>query len=79
MADGEEFGPFALEILEIQFYFAHVFLHVARRDDGLGALDMLPLVVKAIEQDGDAGLLGNEIEAFLPFLHPGARALGRDA
>jgi hypothetical protein len=46
--DGEFFGVFAFEILEIQFNLSHLLLHIAVGDDGLGTLDMAFLIVNTI-------------------------------
>ena len=66
LADGELLGDFSLEILEIEFDLAHVLLYVARGMEGLGRDDQFLLVVDGVEDDGEAGFLGNKVKTFLP-------------
>ena len=69
----------ALEVLEVKFNLSHVLIHIARRDDGLGALDEFLLIIHAVEEDRDASLLSDEIEPLLPVGIEGTCALGGDA
>lgn len=66
LADGELLGDFSLEVLEIEFDLAHVLLYVARGMEGLGRDDQFLLVVDGVEDDGEAGFLGNKVKTLLP-------------
>ena len=56
----------SFEMAEVFFYLLHLCLDVAVGDDSLGA-DNSPLgEVETIEQDGNPGLEGDVVEAFLP-------------
>ena len=79
LADGELLGDFSLEILEVEFDLAHVLLYVARGMEGLGRDDQFLLVVDGVEDDGEAGFLGDKVKAFLPVGIERTGALGGDA
>lgn len=79
ISNGELLRFLSLEILEVQLDFAHVLLHISRRDDDLGTLDELFLVIHSVEEDRDASLQGNEVETLLPFRIERTGALWRDA
>lgn len=64
ISDGEVFGVFTFEVLEIELYLAHVFFDVTRWDDGTGTRDGLRRIVYSEEHDGDLCLQGNVIESF---------------
>lgn len=64
LADGELLGDFSFEVLEIEFDLAHVLLYVARGMEGLGRDDQFLLVVDGVEDDGEAGFLGNKVKPF---------------
>ena len=49
ISNGELLRFLSLEILEVQLDFAHVLLHITRRDDHLGTLYHLLLVIHAVE------------------------------
>ena len=55
----ELLGFLSFEILEVELDFLHVLLHISRRDDDLGTLDELLLVIHTVEEDRDASLQGN--------------------
>lgn len=49
ISNGELLRFLPLEILEVQLDFPHVLLHITRRDDHLGTLYHLLLVIHAVE------------------------------
>ena len=62
----ELLGMATLEVLEIGFDHLHLFLCVAVGEDGAAALDAFLPEVESVEQDGDAGLLGDIVETHFP-------------
>lgn len=66
LSNVEVLRVFAFEVLEILLDFMHLSLNITIGDDGLGALDESLLIVDTVEQDRESGLLGDEVEAFLP-------------
>ena len=79
LADGELLGDFSFEVLEIEFDLAHVLLYVARGMEGLGRDDQFLLVVDGVEDDGEAGFLGNKVKTLLPVRIERTGALRGDA
>ena len=67
------------EILEVFFYLGHLLLHIPVGDNHLRALDESLLVVDSIQQNGEIGLHGDEIETLLPVGIRRTSALGSDA
>ena len=49
ISDREFLWFLTLEILEVQLDFAHVLVHITRRDDHLGTLYHFLLVIHAVE------------------------------
>lgn len=78
VSDGELFGVLALELLEIQFDFAHILLDIPAGMKHLFAGNAFLFVIDADEHDGQSGTLGDIVEALLPVGICLAGSFGRD-
>ena len=65
-ANGELLRLLAFKVLEVEFYLAHVFIYISRRNDDFVALDKATLEVNPVEIDRQTSLEGNEVKALFP-------------